>query len=348
VDEAEHGFQNGLRYHEVDMAANGGLGAVEDKNIQLFADQTSEEIAATRHANGCDYWVIAHGWHTAEFLAYLVTADGVDPQPVASEVGYDYGAAQLIDLFAGGTTLRFNPVGGKSVQGFDWLYPNTGILPKLLLFEFDRSSSVSGAWFSLPIDTTNGAIAWSPNGRILYIDEGYDFARLSQYVVSVCDQAQVLASKQLIRSPLDNLNAENDLKIGPDGRVYACNELAETFFGKDSLGVIENPNILGTGCNYRQWAAGLNGRFPQSSLPNFVSDFAAPEAPQYCVIGIDALGQVAGASIRWQDGHLMITPPANLIGRVLNINVFDARGRLVRAFGNRVAGAEERLPVLGT
>jgi len=348
VDGAEHGFQNGLRYHVVDMEANGGRGDVVQANVQLAPGVVmSEEIAATRHANGCDYWVIVHGWYAPDFLAFKVTADGVDPAPVSSLVGYDYGAAKLIDLFAGGFTMRMNPQGTKLAQGFDWLYANTGLMPELMLYEFDKGTGqFLDDWFGIPADTGNAAITWSPNGQILYQEDGYDFARLCQFDLSVFDSTQVAMSKTIIRSGPTNLEAANDMKIGPDGRIYSCTELA-FFFGKDSLGIIENPDVMGPGCGYRLWAVGLNGRFPYQSLPNFVADFAAPEAPEHCVTAVNTQDIGGPWSVSWQEGWLVLRPSRAVQGSLLDVQVYDARSRLVRSYSRMVDGEEHRLPFSG-
>ena len=56
------GGPNGFRYSEVDMTLGGGLGDVKipSKNTLLFAP-SAEKVAAVAHANGVNYWVIAHG-----------------------------------------------------------------------------------------------------------------------------------------------------------------------------------------------------------------------------------------------------------------------------------------------
>lgn len=348
VDGAEHGFQNGLRYHVVDMEANGGRGDVVQANVQLAPGVVmSEEIAATRHANGCDYWVIVHGWYAPDFLAFKVTADGVDPVPVSSLVGYDYGAAKLIDLFAGGFTMRMNPQGTKLAQGFDWLYPNTGLMPELMLYEFDKETGqFLDNWFSIPIDTTNGGIAWSPNGHILYMDQGYELGRLCQYDLSIFDSSAIVDSRYVIRETSSFYEYCNDLKIGSDGRMYFCNETA-SWINRDSLGVIEHPNVWGAGCEYRNWAVGLNGRFPYQSLPNFVADYAAPEAPEHCVTAVDAPDDGGHWSVSWQEGWLVLRPSQAAQGKLIDVQVYDARSRLVGSYSRIATGQEQRLPFSG-
>lgn len=79
------GVYDGLAWSMVEMSLNGGLGDVTLKNIELEGPVV-EKLSATRHANGRDVWVLAHGWENANYHAYLVTCSGVEG-PVISEAG---------------------------------------------------------------------------------------------------------------------------------------------------------------------------------------------------------------------------------------------------------------------
>lgn len=57
------------------------------------------------------------------------------------------------------------------------------------------------------------------------------------------------------------------LQLGPDGKIYT----AETSI--NSLGVIHNPNTIGTGCNLQTNAVDLNGRKCVLGLPPFIQSF---------------------------------------------------------------------------
>ena len=82
---------DGLRYSEVDLSLNGGLGDVTAvKNILLHAP-TTEKITAVLHSNLTDIWVIAHTWNSNTYEAYLVSATGVNTTPILSNVGATVG-----------------------------------------------------------------------------------------------------------------------------------------------------------------------------------------------------------------------------------------------------------------
>ncbi|MEJ7658586.1 MAG: hypothetical protein WKG07_02600 [Hymenobacter sp.] len=88
----------GLSYSEIDIPAAGGPGTVivATKNTPL-ARGTAEKLTGVFHKNGCDIWVITHGWGAAKtgndnrgdaFLAYRVRLmTGVDTNPIFSTVG---------------------------------------------------------------------------------------------------------------------------------------------------------------------------------------------------------------------------------------------------------------------
>ena len=69
-------YNEGLRYHLIDLHADGGRGAVVLKNRLLFKP-TSMKLAGVQ-ATDCGYWVIGHPFNSAEYRVYHVTAAGLD------------------------------------------------------------------------------------------------------------------------------------------------------------------------------------------------------------------------------------------------------------------------------
>src|SRR5690606_24861005 len=83
---------NGLRYSVVNMNKDDGNGAITARNVFMIAPAT-EKLTAIRHSNNRDWWVIAHRWNSNAYMAYLVTAEGVNVEPVMSNVGTVHGGA---------------------------------------------------------------------------------------------------------------------------------------------------------------------------------------------------------------------------------------------------------------
>lgn len=66
-----------LFYSTIDMSANNGLGAVTQKNNIIFQDTIGYGIAACRHANGRDWWVVAVKDSSDIIYKVLLTPNGV-------------------------------------------------------------------------------------------------------------------------------------------------------------------------------------------------------------------------------------------------------------------------------
>ncbi|HEU4789552.1 MAG TPA: hypothetical protein VFS71_07710, partial [Flavobacterium sp.] len=107
----ELGYPNGVRYSEVDLSLNGGLGDItQNKNI-LLVTPACEKITAVKNANGKDYWVVVHGYGNNSFLSYKITDTGLNLTPVISNVG------SIIEIDKDYTVgyLKFSPDGTKLI-----------------------------------------------------------------------------------------------------------------------------------------------------------------------------------------------------------------------------------------
>ena len=73
IPSAEQGFYWNL----IDLSYNGGLGKVIQKNVQLQNFPVNDGLAAVKHGNGRDWWVVHKRYEpnvfTDEFYLYLVT-----------------------------------------------------------------------------------------------------------------------------------------------------------------------------------------------------------------------------------------------------------------------------------
>ena len=57
------------------------------------------------------------------------------------------------------------------------------------------------------------------------------------------------------------------MQLGPDGKIYV------TVNGVDSIGVINNPEIQGTGCGYQRSVLGLEGNNSYHGFPQFLQRY---------------------------------------------------------------------------
>lgn len=240
---------NGFRYSIVDMSLNGGLGQVVTKNVLVYTP-SNEKIAIVKHANNTDFWVVTHGWNNNNFYSYLLTSSGLAATPVISSTG----------VIVNGST--------SNVWGYMKISPNGKKLAisnaghDLELLDFDVATGVVSNPKVLYGIKTYG-VEFSPNSELLYATHALDSpSSLLQYDVNASD---VLGSMQIIfEAPNVEISA---LQLGPDGKIYIAH------FNQPNLGVINNPDVMGSGCNLQLNAIDLAGRRCQLGLPPFVTSY---------------------------------------------------------------------------
>ncbi|MFP9099602.1 gliding motility-associated C-terminal domain-containing protein [Flavobacterium sp. RHBU_24] len=232
----------GVRYSELDMSLDGGLGDVTaNKNIQILDDGT-EQVAATRHRNGVDIWVLCHGMGNA-YYAFLVTADGVQP-PVISYAGLEVTQASAITGMH-----KFSPDGSKVAAS---LY-----FEGLFLYDFDNVTGIVSN--AQTLDNTEDywyGVEFSPDSSLLYAAVAEGSTHLFQYNLAAPD---IPASEFMLYSTL--LSGSGALQLAPDGKIY----MSQGY--RPKLSVINNPNGLGADCQFTFHTFDLDGRLAIGGLP---------------------------------------------------------------------------------
>ena len=94
-----------VSYALIDMHGNGGLGKVIEKNVALHGG-SSGFIAAVKHKNDVDTWVMTYHYKHKEFMAYLVSTCGIIG-PVITKDNKD----KSIFILDPPPLLRFSPQG---------------------------------------------------------------------------------------------------------------------------------------------------------------------------------------------------------------------------------------------
>lgn len=251
----------GMRYSEVDLTLNGGLGDVltSNKNTLMFAP-SSEKVTAVRHANGLYFWVVGRGNSTSKnYVAFLIDCNGVNiNSPVTSVVSTTNGEnwGYLTATPDGSKLASASSSSGIEIVDFD---NATGVVSNPI----SLGTLVSGG-------TTGGnyGVAFSPNSKVLYASSITNWG-LFQWDLTA---GNIPASKIYLGDLAGGGAARPSyrggaLQLGPDGKIYT----AET--GLYTLGVIHNPNTLGAGCNLQINAINLNSRRCVLGLPPFIQSF---------------------------------------------------------------------------
>ncbi len=262
-----------IYYSLIDLNYNSGLGKVTQKNIlidTLNGKQVTDGLAAIKHGNGRDWWLIFRTWGGNGnpdniFYKFLITPTGISPI-ITQNIGFT--------TWAGFLSLTFNNKGNQMV-----LIDNFGLIE---LYDFDRCSGNLSNLRSIHAETFNSqdanwAAEFSPNDSILYVTT-------SQPTISYLYQYNLTASpisSSKITISVDSIPPyAGALKLAKDGRIYRANTyndgLTFPFPYPDSaynqynmnLSVINQPNVLGVGCDFQPYSFYLGGHRTYWGLPN--------------------------------------------------------------------------------
>jgi hypothetical protein len=272
-----------MYYNIIDMTLDSGLGDLLLKN-QYIDGNFVEKVAATRHCNGRDWWIVTHKCTSDAYYSYLLDINGFNPIPVISHSGLFYrdtviasnisGSYELIDYEYEGA-LKISP-NGKYVAMSNLL--NVEVL------SFDnQNGSISNSLF---VDSggvnTNDVLAryyyactFSPNSKFLYagLSEARDSSlyydsNIYQYDLQLNDSSEILLSKTPILVN-DSITKEfNSLQLGPDNKIYSYSTVDAFPQPFSYLYEISQPDQHGLQCNFHLSQLQCNS-LERTWLPSF-------------------------------------------------------------------------------
>lgn len=312
-----------LKYHVVDMTLAGGLGDVSVANVVLTTANVTECVTATQHANGIDFWILAHDYPSNTFRAYLLTSAGITATPVISNAGPSYLACNS-NINARGE-LKFSVDGTRVALTGNGVgnEPGTDLLA---VFDFDPATGVVSDPLNLPVIRGEFGVSFSPDGSMLYVStwKALNFSSTdSNYVYQLDlgsgDSATIAGTRHILEATSVN-EPFGSVQLAPDGRVYVARSL------RQHLGVVNDPDQPGAACDYLSNGLYLGGRTCKFGLNNFVQyldcDQSTGTTGPTPVPGVSlALDPVAGAIT------LLGEDPAFIRG----VRLFDATGRALPA-----------------
>lgn len=255
VDATENKLAGGLRYSIVDMNLRGGLGDVLAPNSQALPLPTptylvTEALTAIRHANGTDFWIVVHGFKSADFLAYHLQASGISAGPQLSTAGAIHGRSNPMVFPMPTVMLRASPDGATLAAGV----PGQGVE----LFRFDAATGTVATARQMPLGLVLPyGLEFSNDNIMLYVT---DSSLRHLYQWDLTTNATTLLTT----------NVFGGLQRGPDGRIYLA------VYGASALSVVANPNRSGLACGYQPAAVALGGGSSWSGLPNFPNSWSRP------------------------------------------------------------------------
>ncbi|HKR05932.1 MAG TPA: T9SS type A sorting domain-containing protein [Bacteroidia bacterium] len=258
---------SGLRFSEVDMSLNGGLGDViaATRNTLMWGppanNKLTEKLTATRHTNGNDYWVVVHEWTTNNFLSFAITCSGVSLNPVISSTG---------TIHTGGSSFPNEIIGAMKIS------PNRSRLALVAqdalnlieIFNFNPTTGVVSNPITLP---GNGGLDYglefSPNSQRLYVTVYNPFPCCSgtifQYNLAAGTAAAIQASKFQVAN--SSSVGYGGMQLGPDNKIHVSRVLQT-----NNLGIINSPDNLNGACGFSNTGAPLSSRRSNIGLINMV------------------------------------------------------------------------------
>lgn len=225
--------------------------------IGLF-DSCMQNVIAVPHCNKKDYWVIARRFNSNAFYVYDISATGISA-PIISNIGNVMPSASH-------TQMKASPNGKKIAYPYSEL-SGTGVLQ---LFDFDNTTGIISNFASISLPDRVYGTSFSPDNTKLYVS-GQHGTFLFQYDICAGNAASIQASEyHLAIGAPSGTHIQEGMQLAPDGKIYG------TRYTKDSLHVIQNPNLSGALCNYTRnnFYLGSTNLTNKFSLPNFIdADF---------------------------------------------------------------------------
>ncbi len=304
VDAVENNLAAGFRYSVVDMRLNNGLGDVLLPHSQRLTPipnfQCTEGLTAVCDRSQTGYWIVVHRVNTSDFYAYHLQASGFAAVPTLSTTGSIHSNNFTTRQPAANVLLRASPNGRILAAGV----PGEGFE----LFDFDNATSQVSNPRRLPLALiVPYGVEFSDDNTKIYLSDisrgtlyQYDLAAPAALPMLIADQGS------------GNIGG---LQRGTDGRIYVARANAM------ALGVIINPNLPGTACNYQPAAVSLGAVRGYLGLPNFPNAWLrSRRGPQLlspaavCAGGLVTFGvspMAVGTAATWNFGE-PASGPANV------------------------------------
>ena len=239
-----------VKYHLLDMNANAGLGKMIQKNKTVVSSTIAMEIAATRHGNGRDWWIIARQQGTNCYHRLLLDNTGINELP---------------DLYCGGTNTYIGDAGAFAISPDGSKVAHSTGYNGVNLFDFDRCSGELSNPVNLPIDNSDSSwfpagAAFSPNGRFLYVSLLRHVIQYDLQAADIAASADTVAVYDGHQAPFASIFFT--MQLGPDGKIYESCGNGETVYH-----VINQPDKKGDSCEFVQH--GIQLPSPSLGVPNF-------------------------------------------------------------------------------
>ncbi len=244
-----------FRYTEVDIELDNGLGAALNyPNCTEIYSPATGKVTAVSHKNGLDVWVMSHEYNSNAFRAYLLSENGLNLQPVISNIG----ASHTEPVPGNGL---WNGVGkGEmkfSTNGKRIAYASKG-LNLVEVFDFDNESGIVSNAISIPFPDPF-SVEFSPDGTLLYIGQEENFDTLNAGEQKVYQVDLLGGSTQNIINSITNVIIQQTgmgeswlcpVQLGNNNKIYVGYNPTPSINPPTPMSVLNYPNSAGLSCDF--------------------------------------------------------------------------------------------------
>ena len=237
----------------LDLNLDLGLGAVVpgSKNLTIISDTLEwGRLTACRHANGRDWWIITHKFHSDIYYKVLQLPDSINI--------YSQNIGNEFNSFNSNGMAVFSSDGSK--------YAHLNVNDTIDLLNFDRCSGEFYNFVELSVPDTSTfsgtlSCSFSPNNRFLYVSTYWSLYQFDTWANDI--QMSIIKV-----GSWEDQNGWPDFfllhQLAPDGKIYI------SLWGANNwMHVINEPDSIGSLCNFIQHGVTLPQTDDNFSVPNF-------------------------------------------------------------------------------
>ena len=233
----------GIYYYRIRKTGPGTITVFAGPTMLATNGQVSEQLCGGSDGNG-GYWIVTHqgggsGANGNQIWSWHVTASGVGARQTSSVAGTENNNSFNGSMKINKCQTRLAAIyKTKNVEVYTW-DKTTGTV-----------TGVTSCSNSSSMDFGYGC-EFSPNGDVLY------FTDLVGNQLYQWDFTNTTVATAVVGGTSSNSVGEmGTLQLGPDNKIYVTNVAHDAV--PVYIGVVNNPNVVGAGCNYNRTGFTLN------------------------------------------------------------------------------------------
>jgi hypothetical protein len=310
---------NELFYSVIDITLDNGLGEVTTKNVLLLNDTINGGIAACKHANGIDWWLVVHKDSSDAVFTFLFDSNGISSVNVQS-LGY---TPVPWGNFA---QLTFSPDGEKFIASTYVPFVTNGYM---VISDFNRCTGLFSNTQVIPVTNSSYIIglAFSPSGKYAYACSSTQIFQIDTdtYAVDTVAFYDGFISPPIGGFPTTFWN----MYLAANGKIYITSGS-----GVQHLHEMNYPDSAGTACDVQQHAIDLVDYLHLRAVPNHPNYYLGCDTTLGCPCLTTGIGEVQEHDFKFSvspnptNGPLKVIYllPQNTSGK---LEIFDINGRRV-------------------